>query len=58
MHKLNTVIPFNVGCLLYVMKNWLPLVFGFPLLAIDTMPRFVCFRASVISSVNLPLGVE
>jgi hypothetical protein len=48
--------PFRCACALYVMKNWLPLVFG-PLFAIDTTPRLLCFSVSTSSSGNLPFGV-
>lgn len=48
--------PLRCGALLYVIKNWLPLVLG-PLLAMDTVPRLACFRFSLSSSSNLPFGV-
>ena len=53
----------NTVCLLssqgvgtVVMKNWLPFVLG-PLLAMETMPRLLCFKLSIISSSNLPFAV-
>ena len=57
LHKRSSTLPNTVYCLfsfdslLYVMKNWLPFVFG-PLLAIDTIPLLSCFSVSTNSSSN------
>ena len=42
----------RLGWAPYVKKNWDPLVLG-PELAMDTVPRVLCFKTSLISSLNL-----
>lgn len=47
----------SAGWAAYVMKNWLAFVFG-PLLAIEIMPRSLCFSPSRNSSSNLRAQID